>query len=167
MCVCVCMCDGAWVWVWVWVWVCICVLVCVCLKWQKLLATSGCHSGDGGSAKISHDEDHLLGNRGGATAHPLVLADADAAAVFAPAPLPLVLADAAAAAVFAPAPPSLVLAEAAVTAVFTPASPADRRKKGLRQVFLGYRVDTGAIFILFFSKYRRMTNFKNCGFVIF
>ena len=49
---------------------------------------------------------------------PLVLADAAAAAVFAPAPLPLVLAEAAAVAVFTLAPLPLVLANAAAAAVF-------------------------------------------------
>ena len=68
------------------------------LNRQRLLVASGssssygCHSGDGGSAKTSHDEDRLLRNGGGATA-------------------------------------------------------ADRRERGLRRVFLGYRVDTGVIFL--------------------
>jgi len=50
--------------------------------------------------------------------HPLVLAEAAAATVSAPALLPLVLTEAAAAAVFALAPHSLVHADAAATTVF-------------------------------------------------
>ena len=54
--------------------------------------------------------------------HPLVLADTAAAAVLASAPLPPVLADTAATTVFAPIPLPLVLAEIAAAAVFTPES---------------------------------------------
>jgi len=70
----------------------------------------------------------------------LVLADAAAAAFFAPFSSPLVLADAAAAALFAPVSPPLMLAEAATAAVFAHAPlPLVLAKFGLASVTLEFR----------------------------